>query len=97
MEWFRPLTEGLGYTFPSMAVPAPLMFAVGYALEVAHLFGAPEPTLTRRGVRNLTESSSFCVDKARERLGYQPRYRRDTGIPLLLDEARQKLAALGAS
>lgn len=99
LEWFRPLVEGLGHRFPTRRLPAGMMRAVGVLLEVTHLLGAPEPVLTRRSVRNLTESGSFRIDKARRDLGYAPRYVRENGMPRLLPaarafiEARKKAAA----
>lgn len=93
LEWFRPLVEGLGEKFPKVWLPGMLMRGVGRMLEVSHMLGAPEPTLTRRAMRNLTESSSFKIDKARRDIGYEPRYRRENGIPELLPAARDYLRA----
>jgi 3beta-hydroxy-Delta5-steroid dehydrogenase / steroid Delta-isomerase len=91
LEWFRPLVEGLGRSFPTRRLPAGMMRIVGVMLEVTHWLGAAEPVLTRRSVRNLTESGSFCIDKARRDLGYAPRYCRDNGMPRLLPIARAYL------
>ncbi len=88
LKWFQPLVEALGEKFPRLTLPSSLMRAVSGAMELAHFLGAPEPLLTYRGIRNLTESSSFRIDKAHERLGYAPRFQRANGFPLLLDEAR---------
>lgn len=99
LEWFRPLVEGLGRSFPTRRLPAGMMRAVGVMLEVTHWLGAPEPVLTRRSVRNLTESGSFRIDKARRDLGYNPRFGRENGMPRLLPiahaylESRKKPAA----
>jgi len=95
LEWFRPLVEGLGDKFPSVHIPGPVMRGVGRGLEVIHYLGGPEPTLTRRAMRNLTESSSFRVDKARKMIGYEPRYHRANGIPELLPAARDYLKTAG--
>ncbi len=91
LDWFRPLVEGLGHSFPRKRLPAGMMKMVGSAMEWAHYLGGPEPTLTKRGVRNLTESSSFRIDKARQQLGYEPRYQRSNGIPPLIPVAREFL------
>ena len=93
LEWFRPLVEGLGRRFPQRHLPTGLMRTVSVIMEVAHVLGGPEPTLTLRSVRNLTESGSFRIDKARRDLGYAPRYNRENGIPLLLPAARAYLEA----
>lgn len=94
LEWFRPLVEGLDQPFPTFRLPGGPMRFVGRMMEVAHLFGAPEPKLTRRGVRNLTESMSLRIDKARRELEYHPRYNRANGMPLLLPQAREFVAGL---
>ena len=94
LEWFRPLTEGLGEKFPKFYLPGGLMRFVGGMLELAHMVGGPEPVLTRRAMRNMTESSSFRVDKARRDLGYEPRYKRENGIPELLPAAREYVESL---
>ena len=88
MEWFRPLTEGLGYRFPRVRLPGRPMLWMAWGLELAHLLGARQPTLTVRAVRNLLESSAFRIDKACRELGYAPRYSRDSGLPELLAAAR---------
>ncbi|MGJ8670294.1 MAG: NAD-dependent epimerase/dehydratase family protein [Oceanococcus sp.] len=89
LHWFRPLAEALGETFPKVAIPAGVMKLVSRGMELAHFFGGPEPALTYRGIRNLTESSSFRIDKARKELGYEPRYTRHNGFPQLLPLARE--------
>lgn len=94
LEWFRPLVEGLGGTFPRFGLPAVMMQNMGRLMELIHVLGGPEPVLTRRGVRNLTESSRLCIDKARRDLGYTPRYNRDNGLPELLPNARSYVAKL---
>ena len=85
MEWFRPLVEGLGHAFPSLRIPGALMLRVADGLELAHQLGAPAPTITRRGIRNLTEGAHFSIEAAARDLGYRPRYRREH-LALLLPE-----------
>lgn len=91
MEWFRPLVEGLGYRFPKLRLPAPPLLRVAHAAEVAYLLGGPEPTLTRRGIRNLTDGVHFSIEAARRDLGYEPRYRREH-LALAVPALREKLA-----
>ncbi len=88
LEWFRPLVEGLGEKFPTFRLPGGMMREVARLLEIINYLGGPEPTLTKRGIRNMIESSSFRIDKARRDLGYEPRYNRENGIPELLPLAR---------
>ncbi len=93
LEWFKPIAEGLGYTYPSLRLPGSLMKVVAWLMEAAHYLGAPEPVLTVRAVRNLIESSSFRIDKARRDLGYEPRFKLENGLPLLLPQARAYIQA----
>lgn len=93
MEWFRPLTEGLGYKFPKVWLPQWLQRSVAMSMELAHMAGAPEPLLTLRGIGNLTEGSRLRIDKARRDLGYAPRYNRANGFPRLLPIAREQIRA----
>jgi 3beta-hydroxy-delta5-steroid dehydrogenase/steroid delta-isomerase len=97
LEWFRPLVEALGRPFPTRRLPTGMMRVIGRLLEIGHYLGAPEPVLTLRSVRNLTENCYFRIDKARRDLGYAPRYTRANGIPLLLPAAREFLAARAAA
>ena len=94
LEWFRPLAEGLGEKFPTFRVPGPVMKEVAWLMEVAHFMGAPEPVVTRRAVRNMTESTSFRISKAGRDLDYDPRYTRENGIPELLPIAQEYVDAL---
>ncbi len=98
LEWFRPLVEGLGDKFPTFRLPGPLMKETARIMEIIHFLGGAEPVLTRHGIRNMTVSTSFRIDKARRELGYHPRYKRENGFPELLpiaqaylDEARAKV------
>jgi 3beta-hydroxy-delta5-steroid dehydrogenase/steroid delta-isomerase len=93
LEWFRPLVEALGHPYPRLRLPGGMMRQVGWLLEVSHYFGAPEPTMTRRGIRNVTESASFSIEKARRDLTYTPRYNRANGIPPLVPIAQRYIAA----
>jgi 3beta-hydroxy-Delta5-steroid dehydrogenase / steroid Delta-isomerase len=93
MEWFRPLVEGLDYPFPTTWVPGGVMKSIAWLLEFAHLLGTPVPTITVRGIRNLTEGSWLKIDKARQDLGYVPRHTRANTMPLVLPEAREFVAA----
>lgn len=94
LEWFRPLAEGLGEKFPTFRIPGPLMKEVAWLMEVAHFMGAAEPVVTRRAIRNMTESTSFRISKAGRDLGYDPRYKRENGIPELLPIAREYVDAI---
>lgn len=87
MEWFRPIVEGLGHTFPRMRVSGAFMLKVAGALELAHKLGQPPPTITRRSIRNLTEGAHLSIARARADLGYAPRFSR-ANVADLLGELR---------
>lgn len=93
MEWFRPLTEGLGYRFPKVWLPEWLQRTIATSMEAAHFAGAPAPLLTLRGVENLCLGSNLSIDKARRDLGYVPRFNRANGFPQLLPIAREQIRA----
>ena len=84
--WYRPIVEGLGYTWPKLHLPRPLAYGFAYFGEVAHYFGGPFPTVTRRGVLSICRDASFGIDKARAHLGYEPRTSAAEGIPQLMHE-----------
>ena len=86
--WYRPIVEALGYAWPKVHIPYPVAYALAYLGEVAHYFGGPFPTVTRRGVRSICCDASFRVDKARAHLGYEPRTSAAAGIPELMHEFR---------
>jgi len=89
IEWFRPLVEGLGHPWPRMRIPPRLLYAVAWALEWIHFLGGPEPTLTRRGVLNVSRDGWFRIDKARRELGYEPRRNAAEGLPTILPDAKR--------
>ncbi len=93
VEWFRPIVEGLGYTYPKQQLPGRAMYAVGWLSELAHFLGAPEPALTRIGVLKLIRASSFSIDKARRELGYAPLLQSADGIAAHLADYRAALNA----
>ncbi|MBW2376734.1 MAG: NAD-dependent epimerase/dehydratase family protein [Deltaproteobacteria bacterium] len=86
--WYRPIVEGLGYSWPRWHIPRPLAYAVAYVGEIVHYLGGPFPTVTRRGVLSICRDASFRVDKARAHLGYEPRTSAAEGIPELMHEFR---------
>jgi 3beta-hydroxy-delta5-steroid dehydrogenase/steroid delta-isomerase len=86
--WYRPIVEGLGYSWPKLHVPSQLAYAFAYLGELVHYFGGPFPTLTRRGVLSVCRDASFRPDKARAHLGYVPRTSAAEGIPALMHEFR---------
>lgn len=88
VTWYRPIVEGLGYRWPRFRIPKPLAYAIAYAGEVAHYFGGPFPTITRRGVLSICVDASFTPEKAKAHLGYQPRTSSSEGLPRLIGELK---------
>ncbi|MGC4113655.1 MAG: NAD-dependent epimerase/dehydratase family protein [Myxococcales bacterium] len=72
MDWFRPLTEALGYRVPKRNLPAWPLYQVAHLSEWAHRFGGPKPFMTRLEIHNMTTTFTFKSDKARRELGYRP-------------------------
>jgi 3beta-hydroxy-delta5-steroid dehydrogenase/steroid delta-isomerase len=88
VDWYRPIVEGLGYSWPRLHMPRALAYGIAYLGELTHYFGGPFPMLTRRSVLAVCDDASFRVDKARTELGYEPRTSAADGIPKLLHEFR---------
>jgi 3beta-hydroxy-delta5-steroid dehydrogenase/steroid delta-isomerase len=95
--WYRPIVEGLGYSWPKLRIPRPLAYAIAYVGEVVHYLGGPFPNITRRGVLSICHDASFRVDKARAHLGYEPRTSAAEGIPELMHEFKATHDRLKAS
>jgi 3beta-hydroxy-delta5-steroid dehydrogenase/steroid delta-isomerase len=89
VSWYRPIVEGLGYSWPRLRIPRKLAYAFAYLGEAVHYLGGPFPTLTRRDVMAVTQDASFRIDKARAHLGYEPRTTAAEGIPRLMHEFRE--------
>jgi len=93
ITWFKPIADGLGVRWPTFRLPGRLMYTVGLIGEIAHWFGAPEPSLTRIGVLKLMKSSAFKVDRAREQLGWRVLVKHEEGIREHLADYRASLEA----
>ncbi|KAG8506259.1 Short-chain dehydrogenase/reductase family 42E member 1, partial [Galemys pyrenaicus] len=74
-EFFRPLVEGLGYTFPSFRLPLTLIYWVAFLTEASYfLLGRLynfQPFLTRTEVYKTGVTHYFSLEKARKELGYE--------------------------
>ncbi|XP_033117984.1 short-chain dehydrogenase/reductase family 42E member 1-like [Anneissia japonica] len=75
-EFFRPLIEGLGYTFPRINLPFVLVFLIVLVLEWVHFLIKPvyhfQPFLTRTELYQISVAHYFNIDKACNHLGYKP-------------------------
>ncbi|XP_072551275.1 short-chain dehydrogenase/reductase family 42E member 1 [Salminus brasiliensis] len=76
-EFFRPLVEGLGYSFPKLRLPVSLVYFFAFLTELVHsVVGRVynfQPLLTRTEVYKTGVTHYFSMDKARAELGYNPR------------------------
>jgi nucleoside-diphosphate-sugar epimerase len=67
------------------SVPMPLMAAGATALELAWRVVGGEPPISRRTLEFFEGNTAFRVDRARERLGWEPRYDLSTGLAETFD------------
>jgi nucleoside-diphosphate-sugar epimerase len=74
-EFFRPLVEGLGYTFPSIRLPLALIYCFAFLTEMAHFILGRlynfQPFLTRTEVYKTGVTHYFSIEKAKKELGYK--------------------------
>ncbi len=91
LEWFRPLVDELGMKWPTVRLPASLMYWVGFLVEVAHYLGGPELPFSRMGMLKITRSHSFRIDRARRELGYEPRIKREEGLKEIVPHAEKMI------
>eukprot|EP00798_Chlamydomonas_sp_ICE-L_P005146 gene5146-34956_t len=72
-----PFITGLGYSFPFIRLPYPMMYRVAWGMEAAHDLLAPlgikfVPLLSRAEVNKCAVTHFFSIKKAQSQLGYQP-------------------------
>ncbi|XP_021026040.1 short-chain dehydrogenase/reductase family 42E member 1 isoform X4 [Mus caroli] len=75
-EFFRPLVEGLGYTFPSTRLPLTLIYYLAFLVEMTHFIVGRlynfQPFLTRTEVYKTGVTHYFSLEKAKKELGFEP-------------------------
>lgn len=75
-EFFRPLVEGLGYSFPKLRLPISLIYFFAFLTEMIHHLVGPiynfQPLLTRTEVYKTGVTHYFSMAKAKAELGYEP-------------------------
>lgn len=75
-EFFRPLVEGLGYSFPKLRLPITLIYYLAFLTEMIHFVIGPfynfQPLLTRTEVYKTGVTHYFSMAKAMSELGYRP-------------------------
>ena len=73
-EFFRPLIEGLGHTFPEREIPVGLLKPVMHVWQAMHfIFGLPKPLLSPHELDKVSVTHYASIDKARRELGYAPK------------------------
>ncbi|ESO83455.1 hypothetical protein LOTGIDRAFT_197313 [Lottia gigantea] len=80
-EFFRPLFEDLGYTYPKIRLPFNVIFYMAFLIEIIHSivgrFYNFQPLLTRTEVYKTGITHYFSINKASEELGYKPTVQND--------------------
>ncbi|XP_050392992.2 short-chain dehydrogenase/reductase family 42E member 1 [Patella vulgata] len=80
-EFFRPLFEGLGYSYPSIRLPFVLIFYCAFVIEIIHSVVGKiynfQPLLTRTEVYKTGVTHYFSIKKAQDELGYSPTKQND--------------------
>ncbi|MBN3064968.1 NAD(P)-dependent oxidoreductase [Pectobacterium quasiaquaticum] len=76
------LTGQLGMNYRVSAVPYPLLHAVAGGMELFSWFSRKEPLLTRYSAGAVNFDMTLSAEKARQELGYQPRFSLNQGIEL---------------
>lgn len=75
-EFFRPLVEGLGYSFPSIRLPMKFIYCFAFLTEMAYFVLGQlynfQPFLTRTEVNKTCITHYFSLEKAKKELGYEP-------------------------
>ncbi|XP_005073129.1 short-chain dehydrogenase/reductase family 42E member 1 [Mesocricetus auratus] len=75
-EFFRPLIEGLGYTFPSIRLPVSIIYCFAFLIEMTYFILGRlynfQPFLTRTEVYKTGVTHYFSLEKAKKELGYEP-------------------------
>lgn len=71
------------------SVPQWLAKLIALGMEIAATFSGRPPKLTREGIRFLTCQARFNIEKARQELGYQPRFSLQEGMKLTEQWLRQ--------
>jgi len=93
-QFFRPLLELYGYSYPSLNLPVSLMFYLAFGIELVHrLVGQIynfQPLLTRAEVYKVGVTHYFSPDHSKNDLGYQPLVSMKEGMGRVLAYYRQK-------
>jgi nucleoside-diphosphate-sugar epimerase len=94
-EFVTYIAEYLGVPPPTRQVPVPVAKAAAVIMErVARGVGAKSPPpLNRSRLRFLHYNQRYSIEKAREELGYDPRFSYREGLPPALDWIQERAPA----
>ncbi len=72
-DFFRPLIEGLGYTFPNRKIPVGLLMPVMRVWQFLHFrLGISPPLMTPHELFKVSVTHYAGIESARKDLGYEP-------------------------
>ena len=81
-NWFSGLLQALDIAFKPKDVPEKAATTVAAFMEIASLlpFGPTKPSLTRFSVGYMSKSMTMSIEKARLKLGYEPKVGNEQGF-----------------
>jgi nucleoside-diphosphate-sugar epimerase len=82
-DYFTQLARAADMSPPSMSMPKSVAHAVAGLAAVVHHLGGPPPPFTKGAVDYLTRQSTYSIEEAQRRLGYQPRVTLAAGMAAL--------------
>lgn len=92
-EFFRPMTEALGYQFPKINIPdKPVMLGMRLWQYLHFKFGAPRPLFTPHELAKLTISHCGTNEQATRDFGYEPIVSADEAMDSCIAYYKRKLA-----
>lgn len=90
VDTLQQLFRQLGVSYRIKSLPYPLLYVVAAMMEGVARFTAKEPKLTRYSIAASYYQMSLNTQKARQELGYVPRYSLQQGIELTANWLKQK-------
>lgn len=90
-EFFRPMTEGLGYQMPKINIPdKPVMLAMRIWQYVHFKLGAPRPLFSPHELAKLTISHCGTNEEAARDFGYEPVVNADEAMEACIAHYKHK-------
>lgn len=92
---YERVLVALGRTPPAWATPYWVLWSAATLGTVLERLSGRRMPLDREGLAKLTADAWFCSDRIRTELGFEPRYRLDEVIPLMVREYLQGDSKVG--